>query len=181
MPITRAKKEEFVGVLTDRFSRAQSAVFIDYRGLTVKNLQEIRRTLNAEGCDFHVAKNTLIKIALDANERTLVDNDGVSHDDLLFGLTAVAYGYENPAEPAKILLKLADQFPQIQFKGGFFGTVPVAGKAGVEKISRMRSKEDALARIVQMLRAAPYRVRLVAGAAPQKIITLKRLLEEEAA
>ncbi|NUQ00345.1 MAG: 50S ribosomal protein L10 [Armatimonadetes bacterium] len=181
MPISRAKKEEFAEILTDYFGRCQSAVFIDYRGLTVKEMQRVRRELRAEGCRFMVAKNTLVRIALERNGLTLVDGQGQSHADLCEGLTAVAFGFERPDAPASVLLKLKSDLDEITFKGGFLGTTPVSGDAGVTRISKMRSKEDALGDLVRILKGGPSRVRMVASAAPQKLRALKRLLEEDAA
>lgn len=179
MPIARAKKEEFAEILTEEFGSCQSAVFVDYRGLTVKDLQRIRRELKAEGCRFMVAKNTLIRIALERCGLSLTDAAGVSHDGLCEGLTAIAFGFDKPSEAANVLLKAASDFPTLQFKGGFYGRQPVSGEAGVKRIKSMRSKEDALADIVRILKGAPSRVRQVAASAPQKIVLLKRLLEEQ--
>ncbi len=179
MPITRARKEEIVAVLTAEFGKAQSAVFVDFTGLSVAQMQTIRRKMLDEGCYFMVAKNTLIRLALDNVGLSLVDSGGVSHDALCEGVTAVAFGYERPSAAAQVLLDLQKDLDAITFKGGFFGRTPVSGDAGVKRISQMRSKEDALADVVRILKGAPSRVRLVAAAAPQKVIALKRLLESE--
>jgi len=181
MPTSRARKEELVEILTEAFGACQSAVFVDYRGLTVKDLQKIRRELKAEGCRFMVAKNTLTRIALAANELSLVDEQGVSHEALCEGLSAIAFGFEKPSAAASVLLKLGTDFPQLQFKGGFFGRVPVSGDLGVKRIASMRSKEDALSDLVRILKGAPSRIRQVAATTPQKLVALKRLLAEEAA
>ncbi|MCC7492139.1 MAG: 50S ribosomal protein L10 [Fimbriimonadaceae bacterium] len=165
--------------LSERFGRAQSAVFVDYTGLSVFQMRTIRRALRAEGCDFQVAKNTLIRIALDATGRKLVDGAGAAHDSLTEGVTAVAFGYDNPAAAAKVLLDLKKDLDALKFKGGFFGDNPVSGDAGVQKIANMRTKEDALRDVVRILKGGPSRLRMLLGAAPQKIITLKTLLEQE--
>lgn len=181
MPITRARKEAIVETLTQRFSTCQSAVFIDYGGLTVHDMERVRAELRGSGSDFLVAKNNLIRIALDRCGMTLTDAGGQSHEELCLGMTAVAFGYEQPNAPAKVLTDLAGSLPMIQLKGGFLGTTPVSGEAGVKRIANMRAKEDALADVVRLMKAAPSRVRMLCAAAPQRLIALKRLLEQEAA
>jgi large subunit ribosomal protein L10 len=181
MPTSRAKKEVFVATLTERFGQAQSAVFVDYGGLTVAEMQNIRRELRKVGCHFMVAKNNLIRIALNEVGLSLTDDGGAAHDDLVTGLTAIAFGYDSPNAPAKVILEQARTNDKIGLKGGFFGTQPVSGPAGVERISRMRSKEDALRDVVRILKGGPSRVRLVAAAAPQKLMALKHVLAEEEA
>lgn len=179
MPTSRARKEELVAILTDRFSTCQSAVIIDYRGMSVADLQEVRRELKAEGSDFIVAKNTLVRLALENVGLSLQDSDGKSHDEMLLGMTAIAFGYETPSAPAKVLIDLQDDHEEILFKGGFFGQTPVEGEAGVKRIAKMRSKEDALAEVVNILRGGPRRVRIVASGAINKLMALKHVLADE--
>jgi len=180
MPTSRAKKEVAVATLTERFSQCQSAVFVDFGGLTVAEMQGIRKELRAVGSDMLVAKNRLILLALAANDLSLVAADGQDHTAALCkGLTAVAFGYDVPGAAAEALIKLAKTNDKIKFKGGFYGTQPVVGQAGVERISKMRSKIDALADVVRILKGAPSRIRLIASAAPLKVKALKQVLEAD--
>lgn len=194
MPKTRAQKEATVALLTQRLTDCESAVIVDYRGLTVAEMQDIRKRLGAAGSDFLVAKNRLIRLALANCGMSLVDSAGNDHDPLLVGVTAISFGYSDPSAPAKILLEASDKLEHLELKGGFFGKEPVVGRAGIERISRMRSKEDALAELVRLIqpsnalrhlvqvaKGAPSRVRTVASAAPQKVMALKTLLESESA
>lgn len=191
MPISRARKEETVALLTERFEACQAAVFVDYRGLTVKELQELRKQLRDAGCHFHVAMNNLVKLALANCGMSTVDADGNDHTDaLLTGPTAVAFGYDQPNQAAAILLEAAEKLEELQFKGGFFGVLPVVGIDGVKRIARMRSKLDVLAdvvriispatalrRVVTVAKGAPTRIITVAKGAPGKIMALKYVLE----
>jgi large subunit ribosomal protein L10 len=194
MPITRAKKEEVVAGLTDRFGSCESAVFVDYRGLSVKDMQALRRDLKGVGGELVVAKNRLIRLALANCGLALQARDGKDLDHLCLGLTAVAFGWDQPSQPAKILLELAGRIQTISLKGGFYGSEPVDGRAGVERIAKMRSKEDALADLVRIIspaaalrpvvtisRGAPARVRTVAGGAIGRLLALKAVLESEQA
>lgn len=182
MATTRAKKEEQVAELTACFERSQATVFVEFGGLTVSEMQAIRRELKKVGAELIVAKNRLIRLALEANGISLTDDAGVDHTKALTtGLTAVAFSYDLPGAAAESLLKLARTHDDLVFKGGFFGTQPVVGQAGVERISKMRSKIDALADVVRILKGAPSRIRLIASAAPLKVKALKEVLEADAA
>ncbi len=95
---TRAgpRKHEAVARLTEKLSRATSAVVTDYRGLTVAQLEELRAQLRAAGVDYVIVKNTLARRAAEAA--------GVgAFSDVLVGPVGLALGYQDLATPAKVL------------------------------------------------------------------------------
>ena len=63
MAISKQKKEEVLQELVEKFQKAKSVVFAEYRGLTVKQVGEVRNQLRAEGVDYKVAKKTLLSLA----------------------------------------------------------------------------------------------------------------------
>jgi large subunit ribosomal protein L10 len=89
-----------VGELTGKLQRANLVVLTDYRGLTVRDLANLRRQLREAGVEYEVAKNTLLRLA--------AKNSGVEGaDDLLTGPTAVAFCYDDIVAPAKTLTDFA--------------------------------------------------------------------------
>ena len=90
------RKHEAVSRLTDLLSRATSAVVTDYRGLSVKQLEDLRRKLRAEGVDYVVVKNTLARRA--AAEAGVGDFSSV-----LIGPVGLAVGYGDLSAPARVL------------------------------------------------------------------------------
>ncbi|MGH7722977.1 MAG: 50S ribosomal protein L10 [Candidatus Dormibacteria bacterium] len=95
---TRAgpRKHEAVARLTEKLSRATSAVVTDYRGLTVAQLEELRSQLRGQGVDYLVVKNTLARRAAEAA--------GVAEfSDVLSGPVGLALGYGDLAVPARVL------------------------------------------------------------------------------
>ena len=94
------RKQEMVARLTELLSRATSAVVTDYRGLTVKQLEDLRRKLRAEGVDYVVVKNTLARRA--ATEAGVGEFSSV-----LIGPVGLAVGYGELSTPARVL---ADYF-----------------------------------------------------------------------
>src|SRR5262249_33690212 len=90
------RKQESVARLTGLLSRATSAVVTDYRGLTVKQLEDLRRKLRAEGVDYVVVKNTLARRAASAA--------GVGDfSSVLTGPVGLAVGYGELSTPARVL------------------------------------------------------------------------------
>lgn len=90
------RKHETVTRLTELLSRATSAVVTDYRGLTVKQLEDLRRKLRAEGVDYVVVKNTLARRA--ASEAGVGEFSSV-----LVGPVGLAVGYGDLSAPARVL------------------------------------------------------------------------------
>lgn len=174
MPISRERKEQVVAELSELLERAESVVFVNHAGLTVQELQAIRHELRDVGTPLMVAKNRLIRIALANAGLSLVDSSGRDHDTMLTQETAMAFGFEQPNLPAEKLIELADRFDDLELKGGFYGVEPVAGVAGVERISKMRSKLDALADVIAIITPARglRQLQTVAQGAPRRLMGL---------
>ncbi|GAB3399690.1 50S ribosomal protein L10 [Flindersiella endophytica] len=128
--MARPDKAAAVAELTDQFRESSGAVLTEYRGLTVKQLQELRRGLGGNA-SYAVVKNTLTKIA--AKEA------GVEgFDDLLNGPSAIAFISGDPVEVAKGMRDFAKANPQLVIKGGF-----LEGKTlGVDEITRLADLES---------------------------------------
>lgn len=97
---TRAGSRKIAAVtqLTEKLSRATSAVVTDYRGLTVRQLEDLRARLRAEGIDYMVVKNTLAR-------RAAVDAGAAGFADVLIGPVGMAIGYGDLSAPARILFE----------------------------------------------------------------------------
>src|ERR1017187_9152003 len=97
---TRAGSRKVAAVtqLADMLSRATSAVVTDYRGLTVRQLEDLRRRLRAEGIDYIVVKNTLAR-------RAAVEAGASGFADVLSGPVGLAIGYGDLSAPARILFE----------------------------------------------------------------------------
>lgn len=134
----RADKVARVQELQDKFQRGQGIIFADYRGLNVKQTDELRKRLRAAGVEFKVIKNSL---ALRAGKEA-----GLDLEPLLVGPTAVALGYDDPVAPAKILSDFAKETKLLEIKGGV-----VEGKLidpeGVKALADLPSREQLLAMV----------------------------------
>lgn len=143
--MARPDKAATVTQLTDEFSSSNAAVLTEYRGLTVKELKELRRSLGADAT-YAVAKNTLTAIA--AKQAGI---DGL--DDQLAGPTAIAFIKGDVASVAKSLRDFAKAQPLLVIKGGVMdGKVLDAER--VKKLAELESREVLLAKLAGAMKAS---------------------------
>lgn len=134
----RADKAAAVAELTDHFRNSTATVLTEYRGLTVKQLTELRRSLGNE-TKYSVSKNTLAKRAA-----TDAGIDGL--DELFTGPTALAFITGDPVEAAKGLRAFAKANPVLIIKGGVFEGRAITAD-DVNKIADLESREVLLAKL----------------------------------
>ena len=127
-----------VAELTDRFNNSTGAVLTEYRGLTVKALKDLRRSLGGDAT-YAVSKNTLTTIA--ARDAGV---DGV--EDLLVGPTAIAFIEGDPVVVAKGLRDFARTNPLLVIKGGVLDGLPLSAD-DVRKLADLESREVLLAKV----------------------------------
>jgi large subunit ribosomal protein L10 len=140
----RADKATAVAELTDRFRDSSATLLTEYRGLTVAQLKELRRTLGRE-TTYAVAKNTLAKRA--ASEA------GINGLDTLFtGPTALAFVAGDPVEAAKGLRDFAKTHPLLVIKGGVFEGNAISADE-VRRLADLDSRDVLLAKIAGAMKA----------------------------
>ncbi|MBO0843975.1 MAG: 50S ribosomal protein L10 [Nocardioides sp.] len=143
--MARAEKQAAVAEIVESFNDAAGAVLTEYRGLTVKQLQELRRSLGANA-DYAVVKNTLAKLA--AKDAGI---DGF--DDLLTGPTAIAFIKGDVVEAAKGLRDFAKANPTLVIKGGVLDGKPLDAKE-VAKLADLESREVLLGKLAGAMLAS---------------------------
>jgi len=139
------EKAAAVAELADNFRNSNGAVLTEYRGLTVKQLQELRRSLG-EVASYAVAKNTLTKIA--AKEAGIELSDS-----LLTGPTAIAFITGDPVEAAKGLRDFAKANTPLVIKGGFLDGKQL-GAEEIKKLADLESREVLLAKLAGGMKAS---------------------------
>lgn len=140
----RADKATAVAELADRFQKSSATVLTEYRGLTVKQLTELRRSLG--GAEYIVAKNTLAKRA--------ASDAGLTGLDALFtGPTALAFVSGDVVEAAKGLREFAKANPLLVIKGGVFEGKALT-VAEVAKLADLESREVLLAKLAGAMKAS---------------------------
>ncbi|HEY8445953.1 MAG TPA: 50S ribosomal protein L10 [Thermomicrobiales bacterium] len=138
-----AEKARTIDSLADQLSRAQLAILTDYRGLNVADLQNLRRTLRPFGAEFHVAKNTLTKIA--------ADRVGISGlDQYLEGPLAIAFVHDDVVGASKAIIDFARTSRILTIKAAILGT-QIIRSSDVEALSTLPPREVLQARLLGML------------------------------
>jgi large subunit ribosomal protein L10 len=140
-----AKKSAVVENIEKKFQDSVSVVVVDYRGITVEEVTELRKELRAEGIEFRVIKNTYLKRAADK-----VGYKGL--DETFSGPTAVAFSSEDVVAPARILAKFAKNVDALKIKGGVLEG-KVASIEQIEEISKLPDREGLLSMLVSVLQA----------------------------
>src|SRR3989304_3509584 len=114
----REIKEEKVNALVEKFKKAKTLTFADYRGLTANQIAALRGKIKAAGGEMLVEKNTLTKLALKSTERTIAkEND--PDNTLLTGPTATIIAYEDEIAPIKESALTSKEVGLPIFKFGF--------------------------------------------------------------
>lgn len=139
MPTQR--KIDQVSELTEKMERTQLAVIADYRGFTVAELTALRAKLRESGAEMIVAKNTLLRLAARNTGREALE-------ELLEGPTAITFAYDDVSKAAKVLLDASRAAPKaLSLRGGLLGTTVIKAD-GLEAVTKLPSREQALANIV---------------------------------
>ncbi len=155
MPKSKSQKEQDLAELTEKLKDAKAMVLVDYRGINVNEDTELRRKARETGIDYFVAKNRLVKIAL---QEVGVE---ANFDDLLEGTTSFALGYEDGIAPSKLVYDfgktLKDKFV---IKGGMLDGARVDA-ATIESLAKLPSREEMLGQVAYGL-MSPIRMLAVA-------------------
>ncbi len=121
MAISRKRKQELVAGYVDMLQQAKGVVVTEYRGLTMKNMDELRGKLREKNAGFTVTKNTLLKVALREVGMAVPD-------DLLVGPVALAVAYDDLPATIKLVLEYAGTNELFIAKGGVLGSTAVHAK-----------------------------------------------------
>jgi large subunit ribosomal protein L10 len=135
-----ATKEALVAEIKDRFNESEAVIMIDYRGLTVKEMQALRVKVREVGGEITVYKNSLTEIAI--RELALPNMDAY-----LEGPTAFVFIGEDAVAPAKALTSFAKEHQALELKGGFVQS-QVVDAEGVKAIATLPSREELIAKLL---------------------------------
>jgi large subunit ribosomal protein L10 len=169
--MARAEKAAAVAEIVDSFNEATGAVLTEYRGLTVKQLQELRRSLRGNA-DYAVVKNTLAKLA--ATEAGIE-----GFDDLLTGPTAIAFIQGDVVEAAKGLRDFAKANPTLVIKGGVLDGITLDAKE-IAKLADLESREVLLGKMAGAMLASLSQAVYLLNAPLAQVARLAGALEAKA-
>ena len=144
MAISKDKKQKLVAELTELLSDSKMVVYAKYEGLSVAELQELRRAAREAGVKIKVVKNRLVKVAM-KEIAAYTDTAGLT-GQLLYSL-----GTDEDFDAAKVLAKFAKTHPKMELLGGFTGEGGNMSTEEVKTLGALPTKNEMIAQVVDML------------------------------
>jgi len=139
------QKKQVVDEIAEKLQASNSVVVVDYRGLNVAEVTELRKQLREAGIEFKVYKNTLTRRAVEKLELTDLN-------DALVGPNAIAFGGEDVVAPAKILNNFAKEHEALEIKAGVIEG-NVASVEEIKALAELPSREGLLSMLLSVLQA----------------------------
>lgn len=172
MPKSRESKEKLVAELSGGLDKAKSAVFVDYKGLKVKETEELRRDLRAKSVDFKVVKNSLFRIVLKEKKIEV-------SDEILDRPLGVAMGFQDEVVPAKALSDFARSHETLEIMGGILENEFI-DEGKIKQLAALPSREELYAKLLGTIAAPLSGFVNVAAGNMRGIINVLRAKAEKA-
>lgn len=160
MSKNRELKELRVSEIHDRMQRAKSAVVVDYRGLNVAEVTELRNRFRESNVEYRVLKNRLVKLAIKGTNFEELEKE-------LTGPNAIAFGYEDAIVPAKVAKDFAKKNNKLEIKGGVVESV-YYDAAGIRAVADIPGRETLIAKFLGSIQSPISKLAYVLGAIAEK-------------
>ena len=161
--MNKDQKKNYITEMTANFENSEAVLVTHYQGLTVKQLDELRKQMRESGIQFKITKNKITKLALEKTKCKDLSN-------LFTGPTAVALS-KDAISSAKILTKFSKENNNLKILGGIMGK-DVLDVAGVANVATLPTLDEARAKIVGILRSPAQKITSILLAPASKIAIL---------
>jgi large subunit ribosomal protein L10 len=169
----RTGKSAVIGDIKGRFDKMTSAVFLDFKGMTVEEVSKLRVEFRKNGVEYRVVKNTLVKQALAGKPWSKLLTD------TLKGMTGVAWSYEDPSAAAKVVKAFRKDNEKLQIKAGLVEGQLLDGKAVEAQLATMPGKNELRAMLLATLQAPLQSFVALLQAPSQNLVYLLSAKERE--
>ena len=161
--MNKEQKQNYIKEMTAQFENSEAVLVTHYQGLTVKQLDNLRKRMREHGIKFQITKNRITKLALKNSKCKNLSN-------LFTGPTAVALS-KDAITSAKILTKFSKENEKLKILGGIMGE-EVLDVAGVANVATLPTLDEARAKIVGILRSPAQKIASILLAPASKIAIL---------
>lgn len=166
-----SQKKEVVERLAKEFSESQISILVDYKGLDVLKMTELRAQLRKEGIRMEVVKNSLLDRASEGTDAALMK-------DFYKGPNAIVFSKKDPVAPAKILVNFVKDNEKLEIKAG-----ALAGKLldleEIKQLAKLPSKEELLGKLVYTLNAVPTSFVNVLSGVPRAFVNVLNAIKDQ--
>jgi large subunit ribosomal protein L10 len=161
--MNKEQKKQYINDMTIQFDKTEAVIVTHYQGLTVTQLDDLRKQMREHGIRFKITNNRITKLALEKTKCKELKN-------LFSGPTAVALS-EDAITSAKILTKFSKDNENLKILGGIMGE-DILDIAGVQNVATLPSLDEARAKIVGILRSPAQKIASILLAPASKIAIL---------
>ena len=161
--ISKEKKQVYIKEMTTQFEKSEAVIVTHYQGLTVKQLDELRKKMREHGIQFKITKNRITKLALEKTRCKELSK-------LFTGPTAVALS-SDAITSAKILTNFSKENSNLKILGGIMGE-DILDVAGVQNVATLPSLDEARAKIIGILSSPAQKIASILLAPASKIAIL---------
>ena len=161
--MNKDQKKLYIDEMTAQFDKSEAVIVTHYQGLTVSQLDDLRKKMREHGVKFKITKNKITKLALEKTKCKDISN-------LFTGPTAVAMS-EDAITSAKILTNFSKENVNLKILGGIMGN-DILDVAGVQNVATLPTLDEARAKIVGILRSPAQKIASILLAPASKIAIL---------
>ena len=161
--MNKEQKKQYINDMSNQFDKSEAVIVAHYQGLTVSQLDDLRKRMREHGIIFKITKNRITKLALEKTKCKDISN-------LFKGPTAVAMS-EDAITSAKILTKFSKENENLKILGGIMGN-DILDLAGVQNVATLPTLDEARAKIVGILRSPAQKIASILLAPASKIAIL---------
>ena len=161
--MSKEKKQVYIKEMSSQLDKSEAVIVAHYQGLTVKQLDDLRKKMREHGIQFKITKNRITKIALEKTKCKELSN-------LFTGPTAVAFG-DDAIMSARIMSKFAKDNESLKLIGGIMDN-EILDQTGVQNVANLPTLDEARANIVGILNASASKLVSILLARSEKMSSL---------
>ncbi len=166
-----AQKQELVSALHEKLAKSKIVILVDYKGLNVPKIGELRKKLREADIEFKVVKNTLLN-------RAAADTDVTLARDQFFGPTAIALSYDDPVAPAKILTDFAKDNEKLEIRIGVMQGRTLDANA-IKSLASLPSREVLLSQLLSVMNAVPTSFVRALSNVPERLLYALQAIKDQ--